>query len=79
MTTCAHEYTFNSSNNLRNKRRKKEQQQHDEETGEEENLLVFMQFHPVHVDVFCLPAVFDVTERVIHRYHVCTLFFARRT
>ncbi len=37
--------------------------QNDEETGEEQNLLVSVQFHPVHVDVFCLPAVLDVAER----------------
>jgi hypothetical protein len=39
------------------------QSTNDEETGEEQNLHVSVQFHPMHVDVFCLPAVLDVAER----------------
>ena len=49
----------------------------DEERGKKENKQVWgvensrlMRFHSVHVDVFCLPAMVDVAERVIHRYHV---------
>ena len=49
----------------RRRRRKEEKKRGGKETSR------LIRFHPV----LCLPAMLDVVERVIHRYHMSALFF----
>jgi len=89
----AHEYTFNLSNNLRNKRRRKKKEKNNNNNKNTKckmtkrqvrnrTFSVSVQFHPVHVDVFCLPAVLDVAERgysSLSCVYSLSLSFTRRT